>query len=84
MFVTSAKMPAPITAPTFATTATTTLTKLPQATTATITNKSSRVSLQLTHELGGYIRRMRSHAITEDMKNTINTKIVQLSLSATP
>jgi hypothetical protein len=30
-------------------------TKRSQATTATIANKSSRVSLQLTHEHGGYI-----------------------------
>jgi hypothetical protein len=82
--VTSVEMPALITAPTFTTTDTTTPTKRPQATMATITNKSSRVSLQLTHELGGYIRRMRSCAPTENMKNTINTKIVQLSLSATP
>jgi hypothetical protein len=51
---------------------------------ATITHKSSRVSLQLTHELRGYIRRMRSRAPTENMKNTINTKIVQLSLSVIP
>jgi hypothetical protein len=84
MSVTSAKMPAPITTPTFTTTATTALTKHPQATTATITHKSSRASLQLTHELGGYIRRMRSRAPTENTKNTINTRIVQLSLSATP
>jgi hypothetical protein len=35
-------------------------------------------------ELGGYIRRMRSRAPTKSMKNTINTKIIQLSLSATP
>jgi hypothetical protein len=62
----------------------TTPTKRPQATTATIMNKSSRASLQLTHELGGYIRRMRSRTPTENMKNTINTKIVQLSLSVTP
>jgi hypothetical protein len=82
--VTSAEMPVPITTPTFTTTATTTPTKRPQATTATIMNKSSRASLQHTHELGGYIWQMRSHAPTENMKNTINTKIVQLSLSATP
>jgi hypothetical protein len=50
---------------------------------ATITNKSSRVSLQLTHELGGYIRWMRSRAPTENLKNTSNTKIHWLSLSAT-
>jgi hypothetical protein len=51
---------------------------------ATITNKSSRVSLQLTHELGGYIRRMHSCAPTENLKNTFNSKIRQLSLSVTP
>jgi hypothetical protein len=39
--VTSAEMPAPITAPTITTTAITAPTKRPQATTATITNKSS-------------------------------------------
>jgi hypothetical protein len=77
-------MPAPITAPTFTTTAMTTSTKRPQVTTAIITNKSSRASLQLTHEPGGYTRRMRSCAPTENMKSTTNTKIVQLSLSATP
>jgi hypothetical protein len=82
--VTSAEMPAPITVSTFTTTAMTTPTKRPQATMATITNKSSRASLQLTHELGGYIRWMRSHAPTENVKNTINTEIVQLSLSVTP
>jgi hypothetical protein len=82
--VTLAEMPTPITVPTLTTMATTTLTKHPQATTATITQKSSRVSLQLTHELRGYIRRMRSRAPTENMKNTINTKIVQLSLSVIP
>jgi hypothetical protein len=59
-------------------------TELPQATTAIIINKSSRASLQLTHELGGYIRRMRSRAPTENLKNTTDTKIVRLSLSATP
>jgi hypothetical protein len=69
--VTSTEMPAPITTPAFTTTAMTALTKRPQATTATITNKSSRASLQLTHELGGYIRRMRSRAPTENMKNII-------------
>jgi hypothetical protein len=74
----------PIIVPTFTTTAMTTPTKRPQATTATIMNKSSRASLQLTHELGGYIRRMRSCAPTESMKNTSNTKIIQLSLSVTP
>jgi hypothetical protein len=50
---------------------------------ATITNKSSRASLQLTHELGGYIRRMCSRAPTENLKNTSNTKIHHLSLSVT-
>jgi hypothetical protein len=50
----------------------------------TITNKSSRASLQLTHELGGYIRRMRSRAPTENEKNTNNTKIIRQSLSVTP
>jgi hypothetical protein len=79
--VTSAEMPAPITVPTFTTTAITASTKCSKATTATITNKSSRVSLQLTHEIGGYIRRMRSCAPTENMKNTINTKVIWLSLS---
>jgi hypothetical protein len=60
--------------------------KHPQATTATIMNKSSRASLQLTHELRGYIRRMRSRprAPTENVKNTANTKIIRLSLSVTP
>jgi hypothetical protein len=77
-------MPAPITGPTFTTTTMTALMKHPQATTATITHKSSRASLQLTHELGGYIRRIRSRTPTENMKNTINTKIIQLSLSTTP
>jgi hypothetical protein len=61
---------------------TTAPTKRPEATTAT--NKSSRVSLQLTHELGGYIRWMRSRVPTENLKNTTNTKIDQLSLSTTP
>jgi hypothetical protein len=51
---------------------------------ATITSKSSRASLQLTHELGGYIRRLRSRAPTENLKNTSNSNIHQLSLSATP
>jgi hypothetical protein len=55
----------------------------PKATTATITNKSSRVSLQLTHELGGYIRRMRSRAPTENYKNVSNSKTHRLSLSVT-
>jgi hypothetical protein len=52
---------------------------------ATITNKTSRVSLQLTHELGGYIRRMHSRAPTENLNNNTNTntKIHRLSLSAT-
>jgi hypothetical protein len=81
---TSAEMPAPTTTPTFTTTAMVALTKRPQATTATITHKSSRASLQLTHEFGGYILRMRSRAPTGNTKNTINTRIVQLSLSATP
>jgi hypothetical protein len=80
----SAEMPAPITVPTFIATAMTAPTKHPQATMATITNKSSRASLQLTHELGGYIRRMRSRALTENVKNTTNTKTIRLSLSATP
>jgi hypothetical protein len=52
--------------------------------TVTNTNKSLRASLQLTHELGGYIRRMRLRAPTEDLKNTSNAKIHQLILSATP
>jgi hypothetical protein len=82
--VTSAEMPAPITAPKITTTAITALTKHPQATTAIITNKSSRASLQLTHELGDYIRRRRSRATTKNVKNTINTKTIRLSLSATP
>jgi hypothetical protein len=43
--VTSAEMPAPITAPTFTATVMTTPTKRPQATMTTITNKSSRASL---------------------------------------
>jgi hypothetical protein len=45
---------------------------------ATITHKSSRASLQLTHELGGYIRWMRSRAPTENTKNIINTRIIQI------
>jgi hypothetical protein len=77
-------MPVPITTPSFTTTTTTTPTKHPQDTTTTITHKSSRASVQLTHELGGYIRRMRSHAPTENLKKTIHTRIGQLSLSATP
>jgi hypothetical protein len=56
----------------------------PKTATVTNTNKISRASLRLTHELGGHIRRMRSRAPTEDLKNTSNTKIHQLSLSATP
>jgi hypothetical protein len=82
--VTSAEILAPTTTPAFTTTTMTTPTKHTQATTATITHKSSRASLQRTHELRGYIRRMRSCAPTENVKNTINTKIVQLSLSVTP
>jgi hypothetical protein len=82
--VTSAEMPAPTTTPTFTTTTKTTPTKHPQATTATISHKSSLASLQLTHELGGYVRRMRSRAPTKNSKNTINTRIVQLSLSVIP
>jgi hypothetical protein len=82
--ITSAEMPAPITVPTFTTTVKTTTTKHPQATMATLTNKSSWASLQLTHELGGYIRWMRSLAPTESMKNTINIEIIRLSLSVTP
>jgi hypothetical protein len=50
--VTSTEIPTPIIAPTFTTTAKTAPAKHPQATTATITNKSSQASLQLTHELG--------------------------------
>jgi hypothetical protein len=80
----AAEMPAPTTTPTFTTTTTTTPTKHPQATTAIITHKSSPASPQHTHELGGYIRRMRSRAPTENTKNTINTRIIQLSLSTTP
>jgi hypothetical protein len=82
--VTSAEMPAPITAPTITTTAITAPTKHPRAATATITNKSSRASLQLTHKLGGYIGRMRSRAPAGNEKNTTNTKIILLSMSATP
>jgi hypothetical protein len=81
---TTAEMPAPITAPTITTTAMTALTEHPRATTATITNKSLQASIQLTHELGGYIRRMHSCALTENEKSITNTKIVRLSLSATP
>jgi hypothetical protein len=83
-FVTLAEMPAPITTPTSTTTTMTAPTKHPRAATATTTNKSSRASLQLTHELGGYIWRMRSCAPTENMKNATNTEINRLSLSATP
>jgi hypothetical protein len=82
--VTSTEMPALITASTITTTAITAPMKHPEATTATITNKSSQVSLQLTHELGGYIWRMRSRAPTENVKNANNTEIIRLSLSATP
>jgi hypothetical protein len=82
--ITSAEKPAPITAPTFTTIAISAPTKRRRATTATITNKSSRASLQLTHEIGGYIRLMHSRAPAEDVKNALNTKIIQLSLSATP
>jgi hypothetical protein len=81
--VTSVDMPAHITTPTFTATVKATPTKHPQTTTATIMNKSSRTSLQLTHELGGYIRGMCSRAPTENVKNTINTQIIQLSLSVT-
>jgi hypothetical protein len=77
-FVTLAEMPAPTSTPTFTTTTTTTPTRRPRATMATITHKSSRASLQLTHELGGYIRWMRSRAPTENTKNIINTWIVQI------
>jgi hypothetical protein len=45
--------------------------------------KSPRASLQLTHGLGGYIRRMRSRAPTENTENSTNTKPTQLSLRAT-
>jgi hypothetical protein len=54
-----------------------------KATTATNTNKSSRVSLLLIHELGGYIWRMRSRAPTENLNHATNTKTHRLSLSAT-
>jgi hypothetical protein len=84
MSVSSAEMPAPITTLTSTTTAMTAPAKHPRAATAAITNKSSRSSLQLTHELGGYIRRMHSRAPTENMKNATNTKINWLSLSMTP
>jgi hypothetical protein len=65
------------------TTTTTILAEHSQATTATIKLKSSRASLQLTHGLGGYIRRMRSHAPIENTENNTNAKTTQLSLSAT-
>jgi hypothetical protein len=83
-FVTSAEIPAPTTTPTFTTTTMTAPTIRPQATMTTITHKSLRASLQLTHEIGGYIRRMRSRAPIENTKDTINTRIIQLSLSAIP
>jgi hypothetical protein len=82
--ITLAEMPAPMTAPTFTMTAITAPTKHPQAATTTTTNKSSQVSLQLTHELGGYIQRICSRAPTENVKSTTNTKIIQLSLGVTP
>jgi hypothetical protein len=82
--VKSAEMPAAISAPTFTTTAITAPTKQPQVATTTTTNKSSQASLQLTHELGGYIRRMRLRAPTENVKNITNTKNVRLSLRVTP
>jgi hypothetical protein len=82
--VTSAEIPAPTTIPAFTLMTMTTLTRHPRATTATTTHKSPRASLQRTHGLGGYIRRMRSSTPTENTKNIINTRIVQLSLSATP
>jgi hypothetical protein len=62
----------------------TTPTKHSQATTAIIKHKSPRASLQLTHRLGGYIRRMCVRAPTENMENDTNAKSTQLSLSATP
>jgi hypothetical protein len=63
---------------------TTTPTKQSQTTTATMKFKSPRASLQLTHRLGGYIRRMHLRAPTGNTKNNTNTKPNQLSLSATP
>jgi hypothetical protein len=84
---------APSASPAFTTSPTTTVTttmttttpaKHSQATTATIKHKSPWVSLQLTHGLGGYIRRMRSRAPTENTENNTNAKSTQLSLSATP
>jgi hypothetical protein len=55
----------------------TTTTQMEQSrtTTATMKFKSPRVSLQLTHGLGGYIRRMRSRAPTKRIKNRMNTKL---------
>jgi hypothetical protein len=76
-------MPARPTSPAFTTspmtvvTATTTMTTTAehsQDTTATMKLKSPRASLQLTHELRGYIRRMRSRAPTENTENSTNTK----------
>jgi hypothetical protein len=75
------------TSPTTAVTTTTTTTtpaKYSQATTATIKHKSPRASLQLTHRLRGYIRRMRSRAPTKNTKNNTNAKSTQVSLSVTP
>jgi hypothetical protein len=46
--------------------------------------KIPRASLQLTHGLGGYIRRMRSRAPTENTENNTNAKSTQLILSETP
>jgi hypothetical protein len=66
MSVTSAEMPAPITAPTFTTTAIAALMKRSQATTATITNKSSRASLRLTHELARTHREHEEHHRHQD------------------
>jgi hypothetical protein len=63
---------------------TTTPAEQSQGTTATMKFKSPRASLQLTHELRGYIRRMRSRAPTENTDNSTNDKPTQLSLSATP
>jgi hypothetical protein len=45
---------------------------------------SSQVSLQLAHGLGGYIRRMCSHAPTGKIKSKINTNSSRLSMSVTP
>jgi hypothetical protein len=58
--------------------------KHPQATMAIIKHKSPQASLQLTHELVGNIRRMRSRAPTKNTKNNTNAKSTQLSLSETP